>query len=79
MCPLRRKCICVGIRLLALAQKDLRECRCWAGLVLEVGVMVAVCLWRIFALDIKGRFLYGGEHQSRFEASSKMKLGECMF
>ncbi len=78
MRPLRTKCICVGVLLQALAQRDLHECGCWVGLVLEVGVMVAVCLWKILAADINGMFWYDVKHLSKFEASSRMKLGECM-
>ena len=51
---------------------------CWRP-ALEVGVTVVACLWMIFAAGIEGRFWYGGERRSKFEASSKTKLDGCMF
>ena len=76
---LRIRCICAGVRRPTLGRRGPRECGCWVGPALEVGVTVVACRWRIFAAGIEGRFWYGGEHRSKFEASSKTKLDGCMF
>jgi len=73
MCPLRTKCICVDARQQAVVQKGPRGCRCWAGQVSEVDVMVAVYLWMIFFADSEDRFWYGEVCQSKFVASSRRK------